>query len=112
MRTTMMTLAACSLVLCAPAGAQKQTKGGTPPQVQRLLGCASITAADQRLACYDREAAGLGQAIAKRDVVMIDRQTTAAAKRSLVGFSVPSFGGLFGGAEDEVKEIEQSVTGI
>ena len=112
MRTAMMSLAALGLVVAAPALGRTPARAGPPPQLQRLLGCAAITASAQRLACYDREAAGLGQAIAKRDVVVIDRQTTTAAKRSLFGFSVPSFGGLFGGAEDEVKEIEQSVTGV
>ncbi len=112
MRSTMMVLGVISMALAAPAAGRTASRTGTPPQIQRLLGCSAITAAADRLACYDRESSGLGQAIAKRDLVVIDRQTTTAAKRSLFGFSVPSFGGLFGGAEDEIKEIEQSVTGV
>jgi hypothetical protein len=112
MRAILMILAVIGMTVSAPAFARTPPRTGTPPQVQRLLGCAAIAASADRLACYDRETPGLSQALAKRDLVVIDRQTTTAAKRSLFGFSVPSFGGLFGGAEDEVKEIEQSVTGV
>ena len=41
---------------------------------------------------------------------MIDKARATAAKRSLFGFSIPDFGGLFGGGEDEVKEITSTVT--
>ena len=50
--------------------------------------------------------------MAKRDVVVIDRQRVTAARRSLFGFSVPSFGGLFGGDENEVKEIQSTVAAV
>jgi hypothetical protein len=78
--------------------------------MQRLLACRSIQDSAQRLACFDRETAAVDQAIAKRDLVMIDKARATAAKRSLFGFSIPDFGGLFGGNEDEVKEIASTVT--
>jgi len=40
---------------------------------------------------------------------MIDKARATQAKRSLFGFSIPNFGGLFGGADDEVKEISSTV---
>jgi hypothetical protein len=61
-------------------------------------------------ACFDREAAAMDQAIAKKDLVVIDKAKATAAKRSLFGFSVPDFGGLFGGDDDQVKEIASTVT--
>jgi hypothetical protein len=48
-------------------------------------------------------------AIARRDLVMIDKARATQAKRSLFGFSVPDFGGLFGGGGDDVKEISSTV---
>ena len=39
----------------------------------------------------------------REGMVVIDKQRATAAKRSLFGFSIPNFGGLFGGADDEVK---------
>ena len=70
-----------------------------------------MTDATQRLQCYDREAAAMDQAIARKEVVMIDKAKATAAKRSLFGFSIPDFGGLFGGDDDQVKEIASTVTG-
>jgi hypothetical protein len=78
--------------------------------VQQLIACRSITDSSQRLACYDREAAAFDKAIAAKDVVVIDKARATATKRSLFGFSIPDFGGLFGGAGDDVKQIETTVT--
>jgi hypothetical protein len=75
------------------------------------MSCRSLTDSAQRLQCYDREAAAMDQAIARKDLVMIDKARATAAKRSLFGFSVPDFGGLFGGDNDEVKEIASTVAG-
>ncbi|MFL6730403.1 MAG: hypothetical protein ACJ8E3_03205 [Sphingomicrobium sp.] len=77
--------------------------------MQRLLGCRAIKDSMPRLACFDREAGVVNQAIAKRDLVMIDKARATQAKRSLFGFSIPDFGGLFGGGEDDVKEIASTV---
>jgi hypothetical protein len=106
--------AAAAALLCTPAGAapRKAAASGTPPQIQRLLGCRGLTDAAQRLACFDRETANIGQAMARKDLVVIDRERVTAAKRSLFGFSVPSFGGLFGGDENEVKEIQSTITAV
>jgi hypothetical protein len=79
----------------------------TPAIVQRLLACRTLTDAAQRLACYDRETGTVAEAIQKRDVVMIDKVRATAAKRSLFGFSVPDFAGLFGGGD--LNEIEGTV---
>jgi hypothetical protein len=82
---------------------------GTPPAVQQLIACRAITDSAQRLACYDRESAALDKAIATKDVVVIDKAKATATKRSLFGFSIPDFGGLFGGGDD-VKQIDGTVT--
>jgi len=50
----------------------------------------------------------MSAAIAKKDLVVVDREKARAAKRSLFGFSVSGFGGLFGGG-DEVTQIESTV---
>src|SRR5689334_12878394 len=84
---------------------------GQPASVQRLMSCRALADAAQRLQCYDREVSAMDQAIARKDLVMIDKAKATAAKRSLFGFSVPDFGGLFGGDEDQVKEIASTVTG-
>lgn len=116
MRSTMIHAAVCAGLLCSSPGLAQRARSapdtGTPTSVQQLLGCRGIADATQRLACYDRQAGVLGSAIASRDVVVIDKVRATAAKRSLFGFSVPNFGGLFGVGSDDVKQIEGTVTGV
>jgi hypothetical protein len=85
---------------------------GTAQSVQQLIGCRSITDSAQRLTCYDRQSDALSSAIAKKEVVVIDKARATAAKKSLFGFSIPNFGGIFGGNEDEVKEISSTATRV
>ena len=109
MRKFLLITAALAVTAASGAGAKPKVATGTPANMQRLLACRSIPDGAQRLACFDRETAAVDQALARRDLVMIDRARATQAKRSLFGFSIPDFGGLFGGGEDEVKEIASTV---
>jgi hypothetical protein len=111
MMKALMTGAAVA-VMATGARARTIPNTGTPQSVQQLLGCRSIAEAAQRLACYDRQSDVLGVAIAKRDVVLIDKARATAAKRSLFGFSIPDFGGLFGGGDNDVNEIASTITRV
>lgn len=108
MRNPMVLVLAAALLAGGPASAKRPPQTGTPAQVQRLMACRTITAADQRLACYDRETAAMSQAIATNDLVMIDKEKARAAGRSLFGFSIPNFGGLFG-SNGEVSQIDGTI---
>lgn len=114
MKRKIILVATAAALLSTPATAAQRRAATTetPAMVQRLLACRALADAAQRLACFDRETTALSQAVARRDVVVIDRQRVTAARRSLFGFSVPSFGGLFGGDENEVKEIQSTVAGV
>ena len=109
MRNFVLIAGALATLVAGTAIAKGPVPAGPPPQMQKLLDCRSIQDSAQRLACYDREAATVDQAISKKDIVLIDKARATQAKRSLFGFSIPNFGGLFGGAEDEVKEISSTV---
>jgi hypothetical protein len=108
MRNATLIVTAAALLAATSAEAKRPPQTGTPAQVQRLMACRAIAAADQRLACYDREAAAVNQAIASNDLVMIDKERARAAGRSLFGFSIPNFGGLFGN-NNEVSQIDGTI---
>ena len=99
-----------ALVASTPATARVRPEPGTPAQVARLLACRSVSEAAQRLACFDRETGAMAAAVANKDLVVVDRQRASAARRSLFGFSVPNFGGLFGSSDqDDIKQIAGKV---
>jgi hypothetical protein len=103
-------IAGLSLTLLSGEASARDVSQAPPPAiVQQLLACRAIGDSGQRLACYDRQSGTVAQAIEKRDLVMIDRARATAAKRSLFGFSVPDFAGLFGGGD--IQQLEGTVAG-
>ena len=108
LRSVIPVLVSTSLLVVPEAAMARPVQTGTPREVQRLMACRRIPAADQRLACYDRETAAINEAIAKQDIVMIDKERARAAGRSLFGFSVPNFGGLFG-SNGELSQIDGTI---
>ena len=92
-----------AILLASPGVAAKQPKEGPPPpQVSALLACRSIADSAERLACYDKNATLVGEAVAKRDLVVFDRESVRETKRGLFGFGIPNLG-IFG---DDDKEVE------
>lgn len=108
MLRSMIPVLVSTALLAASGATARVPQTGTPQEVQRLMACRTITASDQRLACYDRETAAINQAIARQDIVMIDKERARAAGRSLFGFSVPNFGGLFG-TNGEISQIDGTI---
>lgn len=104
--------AALIIGLAGTAVAQRAPDTGTPASVQQLLDCRKLSDSAQRLACYDRQAGVISQAIATRELVVIDKARANQAKRSLFGFSVPNFGGLFGAGSDDIKQIESTIASV
>jgi hypothetical protein len=107
MRRVIVVSTLVALLISTGADSREAPAGPPPAIVQGLLACRSISDSAQRLACYDRASGAVAQAIQKRDLVMFDRERATAAKRSLFGFSVPSFAGLLGGGD--LNEIEGTV---
>ena len=108
MRRAIVGTAVFAMIAATSASARERVQTAPPATVQALLGCRGIADSAQRLACYDRQSGVVAQALAKRDLVMIDRERATEAKRSVFGFSVPNFAGLMGGGE--LNQIEGTVT--
>jgi len=111
MQKPLFAAALVGLLFATGARARPAPTTGTPTSVQQLLGCRSITDSAQRLACYDRQSAVVDQALARKDLVVIDKARATAAKRSLFGFSIPNFGGLFGN-DNDVNQIDGTIAGV
>jgi hypothetical protein len=99
-----------ALAAATAAPARNPVPGGTPAIVQGLLACRAIADSTQRLACYDRQSSAVASAIDRKDLVVIDKERATEAKRSVFGFSVPSFAGLLGGGE--LNQIEGTVSEV
>src|SRR5213075_1285252 len=95
-----------AIMLASPNLAAKQAEPGPPPpQVNALLACRAVADGAERLTCYDKAAAGISEAVAKKDIVVYDREAVRKTKRGLFGFSVSGLG-IFGDDNDEV-EVKQ-----
>lgn len=81
-------------VLLAPAAAIAKDKDKADQRhaaaFQSVLDCRAVADNAARLACYDAAAAGMSQAEAKGDIVVIDRAQAQKAHREAFGLSVPS----------------------
>ncbi|SFS11483.1 hypothetical protein [Sphingomonas jatrophae] len=95
--------AAGLLIACTAAGAQ-QPSGSGERMLQSFTRCRAITAPEARLDCFDKAAAALEQAVASKDVRIIDRQDIKTARRSLFGFTLPRVGLFGGGGKDEADD--------
>lgn len=73
--------------------------------LQSLTQCRAITAADQRLACFDKAAAALEQAVQAKEVRILDKEDVRRTRRSLFGFQLPRVG-LFNEGDEEAKREE------
>jgi len=107
------TLGTTILMASPGATAPKPPKDDPPPaQVTALLNCRGIADSAERLACYDKATASIGDAVAKRDLVVFDRESVKKTKRGLFGFAISGLG-VFGDDDDEVeiKQIDGTIAG-
>lgn len=93
----------------ATAPAKERPKPPTPAVVNRVVGCATVTDPQQRLACYDREVAAMNEAEKKGDLVAMDRTQVRKTKRSLFGLALPDLGVFGDDGEDGESSIETTI---
>ena len=108
---------AASLVLLAcasavPAAAKDKEAPVRPAQIRELYACRDISDPTARLACFDREVGELSAADQAREITFADKETVKKTRRGLFGFSFPKLGGIFGGDEDEIREIDTVIRSV
>lgn len=96
-----------------PAQAKdKDIDGPLPAVFQAVLDCKGQTDPAARLACYDKAVGAMDAAASTNDLVVTDRATVREAKKGLFGLAVPSLK-LFGDSKDEeVTEIQGTITEV
>ena len=70
--------------------------------VASVLDCRKLADSAARLRCFDSTSTALADAVAKGDVVALDRGAIARERRSLFGFPLPRIG-LFSSDDDQSK---------
>jgi hypothetical protein len=108
----MLAAGAMGMLLGGSAYAKKPVEADVPQQIQRLLACRSLTDNAARLACFDKETQTVAGAFSSGDVVALDREKVRSTKRTLFGFHVPTLGSVFGGGDDEIKQVEGMIAGV
>lgn len=101
-----------AIAVGAPAMAKDKAPPAPPAQIRELYACRDIADSAARLACFDREVGELSAADQAREIMFTDKQTAKETRRGLFGFSFPKLGGIFGGDEDQIKEIETTLRSI
>lgn len=86
--TIPVTLALAAAFL-SPADGQAEQQSD-PQALRGLATCREISDAEGRLACYDREALAIQQALVEGDLIALDREEVRKTRRSLFGFSLPA----------------------
>jgi len=111
MRSTLIAI----LMLCTgPAAvAAQQSQRDQPAALSRLLDCRAIASAEERLACFDREAGAMDVAVKREDLVVMDRQQIRKTRSSLFGFALPDLG-IFGDKDEDaaIAKVESTVRSV
>lgn len=110
---TLPALALAAFAASATSWARDKDDAATapPPVYQAVLDCQKLADANLRLACFDKNVGDMASATAKKDLVIVDRESIRATKRGLFGISLPRIK-MFGGNDDvEVNQIESTITG-
>jgi len=96
----------------APASAKDKEAPATPAQIKALYACRDIADPSARLACFDHQVGELASADQAREIVFTDKETAKKTRRGLFGFAFPNLGGVFGGDEDEIREIDTVIRSV
>ncbi len=88
---------------CAAFAAPKN-----PAVLQKIADCRTVAGDAARLACYDAAAAALGEATAKQDIVVLDREAVRETRKGLFGFSLPRL--PFFGGDRGVKDAKGDIS--
>jgi len=110
MRTLMSLACLTCLAVAGTASAAAPRGSQNDPVTGAVAACRTIGDAAQRLACFDKAAAGLASAVEKGDIAVVTREQATKTRQSLFGFAVPDFPFFKRSKEEaELKEIKTTI---
>ena len=110
MRPPLLVIAFLAIIPPTPVAAQDGAD--VSRTIDRLTECRSITASDDRLACFDRLAERIASARRNGDLLVLDRRQVVERKRQRFGLANPT-GDVFGGGDaDRVTQVSELDTTI
>lgn len=110
MRIRIWPLAAVALVLSGSGQAADSNAPQGAKSFRDLLDCRKLPDPQERLACFDRQAAALAEASERHEIVVADKAEVQQTRRKLFGFSLPA-STILGdeGDPQETKRLETTV---
>lgn len=107
-------LFSCAGLLAAPITASGQARGDATRALDELAGCRAVAADAERLACFDRVAAGVATARASGELLAFDRETVTAERRRTFGLvDAPESAGAEAAARAaKVRQLASTITGV
>ena len=104
-----------TLVALALGSAAASAEPKSASEIAAVGACRAIADSASRLACFDKAAAELQQALDRKTLTVLDREGVRQTKRSLFGFALPSIP-LFNRSDetkrDEFTEIETTAAQV
>jgi hypothetical protein len=96
--------------LAGSAAAAQPGGSRLDPTVGAIAACRQIADPAQRLACFDKAAAGLTTAVEQGEVAVVTREQANTTRRSLFGFAVPDFPFFKRkSGDEELREIKTTI---
>ena len=99
------------VAIAAMMAAPSQRTAPAPGEISAFSTCRAIPQPERRLACYDSATQRLEQAIAAKELTVLNQRDLRETRRSLFGFTLPKLPFLGGDGEVE-KQITAKVTSV
>lgn len=101
-----VTICAATLAVVAFGAPGRSQAAGQARALDQLAGCANVSGRDEKLACFEQATAQLRAAVARGDVVVVDREQAQAVRRQAFGFSLPSLDLFAGGKAAPLDHVD------
>lgn len=109
----MVSFLGVGVCMATPLSARDAQPKASAKMFEDVLQCRSIVDATERLTCYDKRVAAIGDAQARNEVAVLDKESVRQAERQSFGLSAPVVpqieAPVGGGRDEELSEIQSKI---